>query len=81
MIHKIVFKPHNREIEVAYGSSLIRAAMESGVHINASCGGEGVCGKCRVLIEQGEIEEAEAIMAESKPTVEKSKEEVVKNDK
>jgi uncharacterized 2Fe-2S/4Fe-4S cluster protein (DUF4445 family) len=57
MTHKIIFKPHNREIEVADGSSLIRAAMESGVHINASCGGEGVCGKCRVLIEQGEIED------------------------
>ncbi|MBW2741134.1 MAG: 2Fe-2S iron-sulfur cluster binding domain-containing protein, partial [Deltaproteobacteria bacterium] len=27
------------------GESLIRAAMEAGVHINASCGGEGVCGK------------------------------------
>jgi uncharacterized 2Fe-2S/4Fe-4S cluster protein (DUF4445 family) len=56
MTHKIIFKPHNREIEVADGESLIRAAMESGVHINASCGGEGVCGKCRVLIEEGEIE-------------------------
>ncbi len=56
MTHKIVFKPHNREIEVADGESLIRAAMEAGVHINASCGGEGVCGKCRVLIEEGTIE-------------------------
>jgi uncharacterized 2Fe-2S/4Fe-4S cluster protein (DUF4445 family) len=25
------------------------------VHINASCGGEGVCGKCRVLIEKGNV--------------------------
>ncbi|MCP3900583.1 MAG: DUF4445 domain-containing protein, partial [Desulfobacteraceae bacterium] len=56
MAHKITFKPHNREIEVADGESLIRAAMEAGVHINASCGGEGVCGKCRVLIEDGNIE-------------------------
>ncbi|MCD4741017.1 MAG: ASKHA domain-containing protein [Desulfobacteraceae bacterium] len=56
MTHKITFKPHNREIEVADGESLIRAAMEAGVHINASCGGEGVCGKCRVLIEEGDIE-------------------------
>jgi uncharacterized 2Fe-2S/4Fe-4S cluster protein (DUF4445 family) len=30
--------------------------MEAGVHINASCGGEGVCGKCRVLIENGDVE-------------------------
>jgi len=32
--------------------------MEAGVYIQASCGGEGVCGKCRVLIEKGEVESA-----------------------
>jgi len=30
--------------------------MEAGVYITASCGGEGVCGKCKVLIEKGEVE-------------------------
>jgi len=51
----IKFLPHNREIKVNEGESLIRAAMEAGVHINASCGGEGVCGKCRVIVETGEV--------------------------
>ncbi|MGE0083203.1 MAG: ASKHA domain-containing protein [Desulfococcaceae bacterium] len=55
-LHKITFLPHNRSIEVRDGENLIRAAMEAGVHINASCGGEGVCGKCRVIIEQGQVE-------------------------
>jgi len=54
--HKILFLPHNKEITVQDGESLIRAAMEAGVHINASCGGEGLCGKCRVIIEEGNIE-------------------------
>ncbi len=53
---KVVFMPHNREAVVREGESLIRAAMEAGVHINASCGGEGVCGKCRVIIESGAVE-------------------------
>ena len=44
--HEVVFLPHNRETEVEDGDALIRAAMESGVHINASCGGSGVCGAC-----------------------------------
>jgi len=48
--------PHDKVVEVEDGENLIRAAMESGVHINASCGGEGVCGKCRVILEEGEIE-------------------------
>ncbi len=53
---KVTFLPHNREIEVNAGESLIRAAMEAGVHINASCGGEGVCGKCRVMLESGTVD-------------------------
>ncbi len=56
MMYKIKFFPHNKEILVQEGTTLIRAAMEAGVHINASCGGEGVCGKCRVIIEKGEAE-------------------------
>ncbi|UCD83119.1 MAG: DUF4445 domain-containing protein [Desulfobacterales bacterium] len=44
------------QIEVAEGDTLIRAAMEAGVHVNASCGGEGVCGKCRILIEEGTVD-------------------------
>ncbi len=54
--HKIKFLPHNKEITVMHGENLIRAAMEAGVYINASCGGEGVCGKCRVIIEDGSVE-------------------------
>jgi uncharacterized 2Fe-2S/4Fe-4S cluster protein (DUF4445 family) len=52
----IKFLPHNNSVKVEENESLIRAAMEAGVHINASCGGTGVCGKCRVLIEEGEVE-------------------------
>ena len=54
--HTILFLPHNVKIKVAHGENMIRAAMEAGVHINASCGGEGVCGKCRVILEEGHVE-------------------------
>ena len=53
--HKIIFLPHRKEITVEHDENLIRAAMAAGVHINASCGGEGVCGKCRVVIEKGTV--------------------------
>jgi len=53
--HKIVFLPHETEITVPDGETIIHAAMEAGVHINASCGGEGVCGKCRVRVEEGKV--------------------------
>lgn len=54
--HTVKFLPYDMQIVVADGESVIRAAMEAGVHVNASCGGEGVCGKCRVLIEEGSVE-------------------------
>ncbi|MCG6894675.1 MAG: ASKHA domain-containing protein [Desulfobacteraceae bacterium] len=55
--HTIRFLPYDTKIRVESGERLLRAAMEAGVHINASCGGEGVCGKCRVIVESGEVED------------------------
>jgi uncharacterized 2Fe-2S/4Fe-4S cluster protein (DUF4445 family) len=53
---KVTFQPYDITIEVEEGENLLRAALRAGVHINASCGGEGVCGKCRVILEEGETE-------------------------
>jgi len=54
--HTLKFLPYDKKIGVSDGDTVIHAALEAGVHINASCGGEGVCGKCRVLIENGSVE-------------------------
>ncbi|MDR3090505.1 MAG: ASKHA domain-containing protein [Desulfobulbaceae bacterium] len=53
----VTFLPHNRTISVNRGETLIRVALRAGVHINASCGGGGVCGKCRILLEEGSVGE------------------------
>ncbi len=52
---RVTFEPYRRTIDVEPGQTLIRAAMDAGVHVNASCGGEGVCGKCRVIVESGTV--------------------------
>ena len=52
----VTFLPHEKSITVPEGEGLLRVAMDAGVHINASCGGDGVCAKCRVLIEAGRVE-------------------------
>jgi len=54
--HSVKFLPYDVQIDVEDGDTVIRAALEAGVHVNASCGGEGVCGKCRVLIEDGTVD-------------------------
>ena len=54
-IYKATFMPGGRVVEVEAGMSVIKAARLAGVHINASCGGAGVCGKCRVNLESGTL--------------------------
>ncbi len=51
----VTFLPANKSIAVKNGCTLIDAARKAGVHVNASCGGAGVCGKCRVILEQGMV--------------------------
>jgi len=53
---RVVFQPYDLTVEVPEGENLLRIAVQAGVHINASCGGEGVCGKCRILLEEGELD-------------------------
>jgi len=68
---KVIFKPEGREISVAEGSTLLDAAVAADVHINASCNGKGACGKCKLVIESGNIE--------SEPTTLLSDQEKAKN--
>lgn len=53
---KVHFEPDNVDIIAEQGENLLEAAIDAGAHINASCGGAGVCGTCKVLIKRGEVE-------------------------
>jgi uncharacterized 2Fe-2S/4Fe-4S cluster protein (DUF4445 family) len=52
----VTFLPSGRSIPLAVGETLLKAAQQVGLHINASCGGSGFCGKCRVIIRAGAVE-------------------------
>lgn len=45
--------PQDRELSVACGSRFLDAVLDAGIHLNLPCGGEGVCGKCRVIVLEG----------------------------
>jgi len=49
------FLPADIHVAARPGDNLLQLAMEAGLHINASCGGDGACGKCRVLITSGTV--------------------------
>jgi uncharacterized 2Fe-2S/4Fe-4S cluster protein (DUF4445 family) len=52
--HQIIFLPDEKSVEVDEDTTIAAAAQEAGVHINNLCGGQGVCGECRVLISKGD---------------------------
>ena len=42
-------------MEVEAGTSLLEAADEAGIVINSVCGGDGICGRCKMIIREGEV--------------------------
>src|SRR3989338_7136667 len=55
MKFKVKFYPDNKEIEVEQGKSILAAAISAGLHINSSCGGDGVCGRCKIILKKGSV--------------------------
>ncbi len=51
--HRIIFQPEGKRGEFPEGTTILDAAREVGVDIEAICGGKLTCGKCQVVIEQG----------------------------
>jgi len=54
--HTVTFHPSERKISVDEEENLLQAAMEAGIHINASCGGGATCGKCKIKLIQGTVD-------------------------
>ncbi|MBI5573933.1 MAG: DUF4445 domain-containing protein [Elusimicrobia bacterium] len=61
---KIKFLPHNKEVSVSPGTDLLSASTMAGVQIYNSCGGDGICGRCKVKILKGEVTTDSAILSE-----------------
>jgi uncharacterized 2Fe-2S/4Fe-4S cluster protein (DUF4445 family) len=51
----VVFTPSGLRARVAVGTPLLQAARSLGVDIDSVCGGRGLCGRCQVLVAEGEF--------------------------
>ncbi len=56
----VCFEPSGLKTEVPTGTILLEAARKAGVYLSSICGGDGYCGKCKVVIDKGQFQ--------SKPT-------------
>ena len=51
----IVFTPSGKRGHVAAGTSVLDAARMFGVDLDSVCGGRGICGRCQVLVAEGDF--------------------------
>mgnify|MGYP001591222249 FL=1 len=66
----VTFQPYGKKVEIPKGEDILSAAVSAGVYINSSCGGDGVCGRCKIILKYGEVR--------TQPTGRLSKEERLK---
>jgi uncharacterized 2Fe-2S/4Fe-4S cluster protein (DUF4445 family) len=50
---KITFLPDKKDIKVNEGTTILEVLESIGININTPCGGKGICGKCKILINKG----------------------------
>jgi len=55
---RVRFEPDGKTAEVHQGASLLDAARATGVFVASICGGDGICGRCRVQILSGTVDAA-----------------------
>jgi len=51
----VVFSPSGRRGRFPIGTPVLQAARALGVDIDSVCGGRGLCGRCQVLLSEGEF--------------------------
>jgi uncharacterized 2Fe-2S/4Fe-4S cluster protein (DUF4445 family) len=52
----VCFEPSGLRIEVPAGTILLEAAHKAGIYLTSICGGDGYCGKCKVVIDEGQFQ-------------------------
>jgi len=48
----VTFEPEGRRVRVPPETSIFQAAREAGIGIRTECGGDGTCGKCRIIVKK-----------------------------
>jgi len=68
---RVRFEPSGLTAEVGAGTVLLEAARKVGVYLTSICGGDGYCGKCKLIIDEGQTQ--------SRPTTLLTPEEIREN--
>lgn len=53
--YEISFLPIDKTVAVAPDTSLLDAAAQADITIDNICGGDGICGRCKMIVKQGKV--------------------------
>jgi uncharacterized 2Fe-2S/4Fe-4S cluster protein (DUF4445 family) len=54
-MYTVRFLPDDREVEVPVGALIGDAAQQAGIDVLMPCGGQGRCGRCAVIVQEGKV--------------------------
>ncbi len=55
--YSVTFQPQNLTVKVDGGTTLLEAASKANIRLNNLCGGDGVCGRCKMIVRSGRVPE------------------------
>jgi uncharacterized 2Fe-2S/4Fe-4S cluster protein (DUF4445 family) len=54
-LFNVTFLPFGKTVSVPDGTSVLKAASDAGTVIGNLCGGEGICGRCAMIVRKGTV--------------------------
>lgn len=46
----VIFQPEGKRVEIEEGNTILTAALKAGIDLISICSGKGICGKCKVIV-------------------------------
>ena len=53
--YRVIFTPLETSVTVEAGTTLLEAAGRARITIDSVCGGDGICGRCKMIVKEGEV--------------------------
>lgn len=60
--YKITFLPEGEEASASSEDTLLDAAQRAGIYVSSLCGGDMICGKCRLVVKEGQVFEEQHML-------------------
>lgn len=59
--YEVIFEDAGKTVSLTAGETLLQATEKAGIPLDANCGGEGVCGRCKLQILEGDVDTEDSI--------------------